>query len=317
MKVVAGSRGLPSAYLYSVGGSSKRWEADIKTGESMIRHLKTFNPLDDWYGQSPLEAAARAVDLRNAADDHNNALLHNGARPSGALVYDPRDKTTSDRLKPDQFDRLKTQMEEQYQGAGNAGRPMLLEGGLRWEQMGLSPIDLDFLNAKNTSSRDISLAFGVPPQLLGIPGDSTFSNYQEARLALWEETVIPLLKHLRDELNLWLAPMFGAGLELDFDLDDVPALALRRQARMEAFDKVSFLTVNEKRESAGWDKVDGGDVVLVPATLLPLGAAPEPEEEPEDDEARGLVAIPEGGTKDEQAGRLFRLAYGGDDEDVA
>ena len=315
MQVIAGNTGLPSGYRYTVGGKEKTWPADTLTGESQILHLRTFHPLDDWHGLSPLEAAARAVDLRNIADDHNNALLRNGARPSGALVYDPRDKTASDRLGEDQYEQLNA-MIQAHQAVGNTGQPMLLEGGLRWEQMGLSPVDMDFLNAKNTSSRDIALAFGVPPQLLGIPGDSTFSNYQEARLALWEETVIPLLRHLRDEFNHWLAPMFGEDLKLDPDLDDVPALALRRQARMQAFDGVSYLTTNEKRRAAGFEDIEGGDVVLVPATLLPLGA--EPETTDEDDEARGMVAIPQGGMTERQAEALHSLAYGSNDaKDIA
>ena len=322
MQVIAGRFGLPQGFVYKVGGKEKTWDADLVTGKSAILHLKTFHPLDDWYGMSAVEAAARSVDLRNIADDHNNALIRNGARPSGALVYDPRDKTASDRLGDEQFVRLKAELED-HQRVGNTGQPMLLEGGLRWEQMGLSPLDMDFLNAKNTSSRDIALAFGVPPQLLGIPGDSTFSNYQEARLALWEETVIPLLRMLRDELNGWLAPMFGDGLELEPDLDDVPALALRRQARMEAFDGVSYLSINQKLKAAGFEDVEGGDIIVGPnfviadgqafvsATLLPLGA--EPEASDEDDEARGKTAIPEGGMTKEAAEALHDLAYGGED----
>ena len=120
MKVIPGRTGLPSGYEYRVGGAKKEWKADPKTGQSLIRHLKTFNPLDDFYGQSPLEAAARAIDLRNALDDHNNALVRNQARPSGALVFEPRDKTASDRLAPEQFDRLKAQLADESQGTDNA-----------------------------------------------------------------------------------------------------------------------------------------------------------------------------------------------------
>jgi HK97 family phage portal protein len=148
---------------------------------------------------------------------------------------------------------------QQYSGARNAGRPMLLDGGLSWQEMSLSPKDMDFLNSRNAASRDVALAFGVPPQLLGIPGDNTYSNYQEARLALWEDTVVPLLRHLRDELNGWLAPMFGDDLRVDIDLDDVPALALRREKVWQRLQSADFLTVNEKRRSAGFGPLPGGD----------------------------------------------------------
>jgi HK97 family phage portal protein len=258
VKVIAGTTGLPQGYVFSVGGAERRWNADPLTGRSAILHLKSFNPLDDWYGMSPIEAAAYAIDQRNESDKWNMALLQNGARPSGALVYEPKGGAAAN-LSDSQFARLKDEVAQQYGGARNAGRPMLLDGGLTWQEMSLSPKDMDFLNSRNAASRDVALAFGVPPQLLGIPGDNTYSNYQEARLALWEDTVVPLLRHLRDELNGWLAPMFGDDLEVDIDLDDVPALALRREKVWQRLQSAEFLTVNEKRRSAGFGPLPGGD----------------------------------------------------------
>jgi len=260
VKVIAGTTGLPQGYVFSLGGAERRWEADPLTGRSPILHLKSFNPLDDWYGMSPIEAAAYAIDQRNESDKWNMALLQNGARPSGALVYEPKDGATAN-LSDTQFARLKDEIAQQYGGARNAGRPMLLDGGLSWQEMSLSPKDMDFLESRNAASRDVAQVFGVPPQLLGIPGDNTYSNYQEARLALWEDTVIPLLRHLRDELNGWLAPAFGEGLELDVDLDEVPALALRREKIWGRLQAADFLTVNEKRQAAGFAPVVGGDTI--------------------------------------------------------
>ncbi len=277
MKLVVGGTGLPSGFVYTVGGRKKTWDADPISGASPILHLKTFNPLHDFYGMSPIEAAAFAIDIRNEQDRHNKALLQNDARPSGALVYQPHKDAATNVLSPEQFDRLKSELDEQVSGASNTGRPLLLDGGLTWQQMGFKPKDMDFLNAKHSTSRDIALTFGVPPQLLGIPGDSTYSNYQEARLALWEETVIPLIRALASEFNHWLVPMFGDDLVLELDMEQVPALTLRRQSRMEAFNGADFLTVNEKRRATGFEDTDGGDVILVPATLLPLGATPEEE----------------------------------------
>ncbi len=81
----------------------------------------------------------------------------------------------------DQFARLKAELEASFQGTRNAGRPLLLEGGLDWKAMSLSPRDLDFMEAKHAAAREIALAIGVPPMLLGIPGDNTYSNYAEAQ----------------------------------------------------------------------------------------------------------------------------------------
>ena len=277
MKVVAGKTGLPKGFVFTLAGAERRWDADPVTGRSPILHLKTFHPLDDWYGLSPVEPAGSAIDQRNESDKWNMALLQNGARPSGALVFEPGQGAAAN-LSDEQFARLKREVAEQYSGAKNAGRPMLLDGGLRWQEMSLSPKDMDFLETRHAASRDIALAFGVPPQLLGIPGDNTYSNYQEARLALWEDTVIPLLCHLRDELNGWLAPRFGEGLALDIDLDEIPALTLRRERTWARLKAAEFLTLNEKREAVGFAPLPGGDRVTLRRGERVLGDS-EPRDE--------------------------------------
>lgn len=124
----------------------------------------------------------------------NHLLLQNGARPSGALIV----KDSNGYLSDEQFERLQTQLSEKFSGNSNAGKPLLLEGGLGWQEMSINPKDMDFIESKNSAAREIALAFGVPPQLLGINGDNTYSNMQEARLALWEETLIPLLDKIAD-----------------------------------------------------------------------------------------------------------------------
>ena len=161
MRVVPGVDGCPEAYEYHVAGRSVRFEQ----GQAFpaILHLSHFHPLDDHYGFAPLEAAAVAVDTHNAAAAWNKALLDNAARPSGALVYSGPDATV---LSDTQFERLKHELEDEYQGAKNAGRPLLLEGGLDWKAMSLSPKDMDFLEAKHNAAREIALCFGVPPMLL-------------------------------------------------------------------------------------------------------------------------------------------------------
>ncbi len=180
MKVVPGHDGWPEAYEYNVAGRSVRFD-QLASAVPPILHLTFFHPLDDHYGLAPVEAAAVAVDTHNSAAKWNKALLDNAARPSGALVYSgPEGAVLSD----SQFDRLKRELTDTYQGAVNAGRPLLLEGGLDWKAMSLTPKDMDFLEAKNSAAREIALAFGVPPMLLGIPGDNTYANFQEANRAL-------------------------------------------------------------------------------------------------------------------------------------
>ncbi len=254
MKVIAGRDFVPQGYEYQVGERITRYSVDRLTGRSSILHLKSFHPMNDWYGLSPIEAAAYSIDQHNQAAVWNQALLQNGAKPSGALVVQTRQDGSGGHLSDEQFTRIKSQIDEQYAGALNAGRPLLLEGGLDWREMSLSPKDMDFIDGKHSSARDIALAFGVPPQLLGIPGDNTYSNLVEARLGLWEQTILPLLDKVTTNLNSWLLPAYSGGetLQLQYDTDAISALAPRRDYVWKRVKDADFLTVDEKRAALGY-----------------------------------------------------------------
>ena len=242
MQVIPGARGWVESYRYAVNGAF----ADLRAEN--VLHFKLFNPLDDYYGLSPLEAAARSLDTHNAASAWNKAMLDNAARPSGALVFSGGDGT----LSAQQFERLKTELEQNFQSAANAGRPMVLEGGLDWKEMGFSPKDMDFINSKNNAAREIALAFGIPPMLLGIPGDNTFSNYAEANRVFWRQSVVPILRRVIEALVGFVGPRFEEGLRLDLDLDQVEALSHDRDALWARVNGASFLTDAEKRQAVGY-----------------------------------------------------------------
>jgi HK97 family phage portal protein len=212
---------------------------------------------------SPLEAAARAIDIHNAAGAWNKALLDNSARPSGALVYNGGD---SGGLTEEQFDRLKKELESSYQGALNAGRPLVLEGGLDWKPLSLTPRDMQHIELKHVAARDIALAFGVPPMLLGIPGDNTFSNYAEANRTFWRQTVLPLVARTAAALSHWLNPAWGSGIALGYDADRIEALSSERQALWSRLAEANYLTVNEKRLAVGYGAVTDGDRFGEPAS---------------------------------------------------
>jgi len=251
MKAVPGRAGWPEAYEYSVNGRV----TTIPAGErGAVLHLRLFNPVDDYYGMSPLEAAACAIDIHNAAGSWNKSLLDNAARPSGALVYKGGEAGAN--LSEDQFERLKRELAENYQGSANAGRPLLLEGGLDWKSMGLSPKEMDFIGAKEAAARDIALAFGVPPMLLGIPGDNTYANLREANRAFWRGTILPLAGRTARALTHWLAPRYGGNLRLWFDADQVDALSADRDALWARISRADFLTEVEKREAVGYSAKD-------------------------------------------------------------
>jgi len=252
MKVRADRYGWVDGYEYQVANRKHIFKVPMDGGPSPILHLKLFHPLNDHYGMSPLEVAATNIDIHNEALSWNKALLDNAARPSGALVYTGPEG--AEHLSADQFDRLKAELADAYGGSSNAGKPLLLEGGLDWRAMSLSPADMDFIEARNCAAREIALAFGVPPMLLGIPGDNTYANYREANLAFWKQTVLPLVKKVAASLTRWLRVHVGeanSDFMLRCEASDLEVLASERDARWEVVANASFLSEAEKRDLLG------------------------------------------------------------------
>jgi HK97 family phage portal protein len=277
ISVEADARGWPSGFLYKAGSAATRLSPD------QLIHIRTHHPLDDHYGLGCLGAASGPIAIHNAATKWNKALLDNAARPSGALVYEPGEAGTT--LSPEQFDRLKAEMEASFSGAPNAGRPMLLEGGLRWQSMSLSPTDMDFIALKSGAARDIALAFGVPPMLLGLPGDATYANYREANKALWRSGVLPLAGKMLAALAQGLRPWFP-GLAFAVDYDAIGALAEDRERLWVQLSAADFLTLDEKRVLAGFaalggEEEDEGPEGEAEVDAEPVGGASETEESTE------------------------------------
>ena len=241
-----GADGWPESFEYRAGSRARRYPA---AGPGAVLQLKLFHPLDDHLGFPPLAAAGTALDLSNSASRWNRALIDNSARPSGALVYQPKE---GGNLSPEQYERLKTELADGYSGPARAGRPMLLEGGLDWKAMGLSPREMDFMEARNGAARDIALALGVPPMLLGLPGDLTYANYAEANRAFWRLTVLPLIGRTAAAFSGWLSAFHDEAFTLGHDLDQVPGLAVERDALWARVGGAAFLSDAEKREAVGY-----------------------------------------------------------------
>ena len=319
IQIRTGQRAMPQSYDYMIGGQIvESYEVDQATGNSKIKHIKMFNPLDDYYGMSPIQASSVDIDQHNLANKHNVNLLQNGARPSGAVIFKPKDETGGNvQLSDNQRSQLQSDINSRFAGTGNAGRPMLLEGDFDWKEMGLSPKDMDFIQLKNMSAKDIALVYGVPSQLIGIPDAQTYSNFAEAKLALYNETIIPLLDKIQGDLNEWLVPQFNdEALELRYDIDSIPAMAEQRRRVFESVTsgvKDGILTRNEAREQLGYEPIDGADSLLVPANLMPLNVATEetPQEEDRSED------IPEEDIPEELQENQFEIINNEDDlEDI-
>ena len=276
VEVIASNTQIPKGYNYKLNGKVvKTYDANPINGNSEVKHFKFWNPLDDYLGLSPLMAASIDVDQHNLIAKHNIALLTNGARPSGAVVFKPKDTSGNSMTLTDmQRKQIQDDLHSRMSGPNNSGKPMLLEGDFDWKEMGMSPRDMDFLQNKHMAAKDIALCFGIPSQLIGIPDSQTYANVQEARLALYEETIIPLALRVEGDLNEWLAPLFGDDIRIAYDIDSIPAMTERRRRVYENVVlavREGIISRNEARERLGMEPISGGDEVFIAANLFPLG----------------------------------------------
>jgi HK97 family phage portal protein len=224
-------------------------------------HSKLFNPLDDIYGMAPLEAALLRVDAQNEGVALMKRMLQRGYSPG--WIEAAKDSIWED--------TQVAQLKERISRSKSTGEELFLENA-SWHKMGFDPADSAVSDQAILTKRDIASVFHVPPQLIGDTTSQTYSNYQEARRALYMEAVIPLLTQFRDDWNATVGKTLNS--PLDFDKDSFDAIAA---ARADASDRVQklftsgIITQNEARRDLEYEPVAAGDVFYAPANMIQLG----------------------------------------------
>lgn len=253
-------------------GNVKYHKVNQVNKSSDLLHWKNIDPLVEYKGSSSLASARTSIDIQNTGDSHNYNTLKNQARPSGALSYKPGDGQPLT-LDDGAFERLKEEINKQFSGDQNAGKPLLLEGGLEWVQMSLNAKDLDYVNSRHTTMKDICRALKVPSSLLGIEGDTAYNNMRESKELLWENAIIPMMRRFISHLNTELLPLFdnSQGLELGMDLSLIPDLSIKQERIWDRIKKANHLTIDEKRKMTGFEPLpDGiGNTLLISSGDMP------------------------------------------------
>ncbi len=254
-------------YDYSCGGVVEHYKP------AEIVHIKYFNPADDFRGLAPIAVAAKAIAQHNASKDYNIGLMMNGCRPTGVLK-------TADSLTDDQYDQLRKEVEQKYAGTANAGKPMILEGGLEFQQIALSPEDMGWSMQQIMAAREICIVEGVPPELCGDVESKTYNSIGESRKALYTEAVLPVLELIKDGYNTWMAQQKTFdGEYFDYNLDSIEVLHKDRRIlwtyAINAYN-AGLLTKNEARESLQYKAVEDGDEFCPLATGVTLDEEGKP-----------------------------------------
>lgn len=265
---------IPDELKYILGYEYKVNNKSFNLQPEEVIHFKFFHPCNDFYGLSPVQVGSSVIDTENYAESWNRNALKNDAVPGGAFVSDSE-------LSDNTRNSLKTEIKSTMQGYESARRPLVLEGGVKWVTMALTAREMDYSNLRKMNRETICALYNVPPILVGILDRSTYSNYEQAVKTFWQDCVIFHLTKFRDKMNMELVPRWGGDLELDYDVSGVTALqesqdSLHRRLRDSV--KQGILTINEARQSLGFDPVPWGDTWYAPSNLLPVTAGgTEPE----------------------------------------
>jgi HK97 family phage portal protein len=244
----------------------------IRLDPSEVVHLMFPDPSTPFWGTSPLQAIGRVVDSDTEAVRWNKVMLQNRGRPDGVFVIPGQVGRT-------QLDEARAIVTEQYGGSENRGVPFVFGSGMNYTPMSMTPAEMDWLESRKLTRQEICAVFGVPLPMVGIYDDATLANIDTARRIFWADTIIPFLDDVKESLNMSITPHFGdpAKLQLRYDTSNVEALREDLTAKIDQLKTLTSvgvpLNVAIQRLDLGIDPVEGGDVSLVPATMIPMADA--------------------------------------------
>jgi len=171
------------------------------------------------------------------------------------------------------FEEVKQRVRSQYGGAQNAGEIGVTAGGkLDIKEAGINNKDMDFANLQRMAREAVALQYKVPLPLLSTDA-ATFNNYREAKLALYDDAVLPLADRIFAGLSDLLLPRYGldpSRTRITYDMDDITALATRRNEELKLRREINIESTNELREMIGREPAQGGDQILAPANMVPI-----------------------------------------------
>lgn len=254
----------PNEWLKGYEVTSADGKQQIVPPDQFI-HFMFLNPGNLYWGIGPLQAIARTVDTDNEAQDTQKISMQNRGIPDGIFE--------TDALTNEQYEEAERQIKERYLTKERRRMPWIIAGA-KWHQMSLTPIEMDFIKSRLTNKRDIAGAFGISSIFLGDMEHSTYANMAEARKALYQDVVIPMLDDIKSTLNLRIAPMYP---EITISYDTSKVVALREdftkkveQAKTLWAMGAPFSQINERLEM-GFREFPGWDRGYLPFNLGPIG----------------------------------------------
>lgn len=214
----------PDTYSYFPMATGKGRFVDAKE----IIHAKFATGKNPWWGFSPIQTAALAIDTGAVAQAWNRSLVGNRLEEGGILETDQP-------LRREDIDELRDQVYAQISG-GNAGKPIILTRGLQWKSTNRAPKEMDYVGTDKRTDWKICAALGVHPVVIGQMDDATLNNAEMMKRDFWLDSVIPFTELLLDAVNSkWVWPTWSRDVRLWYDTSNVLALQEKRGEKVEVF----------------------------------------------------------------------------------
>lgn len=245
-----------------------------------ICHVRDWHP-SSARGLSRLAPAWASINNYNLATQWNSSVLANSSKLSMVAVIKSftGQAAKGGTLAQETADQINRDL-KRFSSPEGRGKPLVLGGDIDIKEFGMNPQEMEFIKGQEAMARNIALAFGVDPVLLGLPGDTAYNNKKQAMSGLFKLTIMPLLEELKEELEFWFKEIIPGEWRLDINLDTVIALEEDRASLWERQAQAAgLLTVNERRAMLGYEPIEGGDVLQ---GVTPAAEPPEPEPESED-----------------------------------
>lgn len=275
VRVITGERNGINDQLLSyhwTQGSTKAFPVDEQLNTEIF-HSKLFDPGDEWRGMSLLQAAMIGVDQSNSMASYNKKVVDNNGTPQSLLVMkEPKDKMTAPPSE-EQMSILRESMDDKL-GKGRKNSFAVVNWMYDAVRLGMTQQEMDWVNSKTTTAREVALALGYNPFLLGLADGATFNNMSEARMSLYDNTVLPMLGEVISDLDIFYESITGKKSNTRIDRDNVLALQPRvfekRAAAREDF-KAGLISDTEARKEGNYpEEIEGGER-FIPSSQVPFG----------------------------------------------
>lgn len=247
---------------------------DVPIPAELVVHSRYWNPCFDFngshlYGLSPIEAAARRLDISKRAEDRSSAMMQNAGAAGVLFNKDPQAATLSE----EQEAAMNKALNEKILGIQNSGKISLANGDLGFLQFGMKAADLEIIEQEKYTDDKLCNIYKVPPGLFQSSANATDNNIREWNKQLVVQACIPALADVRDDLNKILVNAFGQGYYVDYDVNIFPDMQEDQGKLAEILNKSWYLTGNEKRIIRGYDEDTAEPMMgryLVPTSLADI-----------------------------------------------